>query len=342
MQSFILAGGFATRLWPLTESRAKPLLPLAGKPILSHLLEKIPEDLPVTVSTNAAFAEGFHTWQQSISRPVRILVEPTRGDREKTGALGAVAQWIRDATIAEDILLLAGDNVLGFPLAHVLREYRPGTPIFAAVAVASLAQASQLGVVIPEEERDVRRRTQHDTSKHHQDTLIPYHVRLRAKGFVEKPPHPPSPFVSTGCLILPQKHLSRVVAFAREHPDNIGGILTHFIAQGVEVDYVVYPDLWFDIGSFESYLAATKAIVGNRISLQPQASVDATSRTSGSVVVGARSCVTRSALENTVLFEDCIVDDCVLHDCIVDDRCRLKGVELTGKMLRAGTVLELS
>ncbi|MEK7217912.1 MAG: NDP-sugar synthase, partial [Patescibacteria group bacterium] len=48
MQAFLLAGGFATRLWPLTEKRAKPLLPLAGKPIITHLLENIPEGIPVT------------------------------------------------------------------------------------------------------------------------------------------------------------------------------------------------------------------------------------------------------------------------------------------------------
>jgi GTP:adenosylcobinamide-phosphate guanylyltransferase len=78
MHAFILAGGFATRLWPLTEKRAKPLLPLAGKPLLTHLLEKIPRDIPVTVSTNAAFANGFSEWQKMIDRPTDLIIEGTK------------------------------------------------------------------------------------------------------------------------------------------------------------------------------------------------------------------------------------------------------------------------
>ena len=57
MRAFILAGGFATRLWPLTEKRAKPLLPLAGKPMITHIVEGLPKDMPVIVSTNDAFAK---------------------------------------------------------------------------------------------------------------------------------------------------------------------------------------------------------------------------------------------------------------------------------------------
>ena len=73
MQCFILAGGFATRLWPLTEKQAKPLLPIAGKPILTHLIEKIPDDLPITVSTNAAFQGGFKEW--FVDKTAKALTE---------------------------------------------------------------------------------------------------------------------------------------------------------------------------------------------------------------------------------------------------------------------------
>ena len=78
MKAFILAGGFATRLWPLTEKRAKPLLPLAGIPLLTHLVEKIPAGIPITVSTNAVFAEDFEKWKKAMSDKrlaISILIE---------------------------------------------------------------------------------------------------------------------------------------------------------------------------------------------------------------------------------------------------------------------------
>ncbi len=75
MKAFILAGGFATRLWPLTEKRAKPLLPLAGVPLVEHLVRDIPEDIPVTISTNAVFKEDFENWAMQYDRSnITILI----------------------------------------------------------------------------------------------------------------------------------------------------------------------------------------------------------------------------------------------------------------------------
>jgi len=59
----------------------------------------------------------------------------------------------------------------------------------------------------------------------------------------------------------------------------------------------------------------------------------------GSIVLGNHSKVARSSLTNVVLFENCEVEDCVLENCIVDDDCILRGVDLSGKMLRAGSHL---
>ena len=51
MKIIILAGGFATRLWPLTEQRAKPLLLLKNKALISHMVEGIPHDISIFIST---------------------------------------------------------------------------------------------------------------------------------------------------------------------------------------------------------------------------------------------------------------------------------------------------
>lgn len=149
MKAFILAGGFATRLWPLTEKRAKPLLPLAGKPIITHIVKKIPADIPVTVSTNAAFKEGFEEWKNKLGREnVEILIEDTKSDDQKLGALGAVRKWVEDENISEDVLLLTGDNYFGFQISDFLESYTEGTPILAAFDIKEKELAKSFGTVV--------------------------------------------------------------------------------------------------------------------------------------------------------------------------------------------------
>ena len=328
MKAFILAGGFATRLWPLTESRPKPLLPLAGKPILTHLVEKIPNNIPITVSTNAVFANAFHQWksQLPISRsphsPLTILIEDTRHDDHKLGALGAVAQWIRDAKIDDDILLLTGDNYLGCSLETFIQSAKPDTPLLAAHDIGDLERAKQFGTVLIEQ---TNKRTNEQTIH-------------SVSSFEEKPHNPRSTLVSTGCSLLPRSTLPILVEYAASHPDNVGGIFEEFLRQHIPIDTFLFHEPWFDIGSFDAYLEATTALVGKTV-LTGEDSILENTQCSGSVVTGQCCTVRNSTLENVVLFDCCTIEDCDLRDCICDDACALKGIDLQKKMLRKGTKL---
>jgi len=325
MHAFILAGGFATRLWPLTEKRAKPLLPLAGKPILTHIVEKIPADIPITVSTNAVFKEGFEKWKESIGREVEILIEDTNHDDHKLGALGAVAKWVTDTGIDEDVLLIAGDNYIGFDLADFLSNYNEGTPLIAALEMKGKnwkEEAKAYGTIKIELE-DQKGQGGH---------------RNVVRGFIEKSPDP-SPHVSIGCYILPKDTLPTLVEFAKKKPDNIGGIFEELLRREERVECYRFFEPWFDIGSFDAYLEATKALVSDQCIEEEGASRDEETKCEGSVVLGPRSKVINSSLKNVVLFEDCEVEDCELENCILDHHCYLKGVDLTGKMLRESTRL---
>lgn len=314
MHCFILAGGFATRLWPLTERRAKPLLPLAGKPLLTRIVESIPEGVAITASTNAEFAESMAEWQRTLDRPVTVIVEKTRSDKEKLGALGALAQWMRDTNVQEDILLLAGDNYLGFKMSDFLASYTPGVPLLAVREIGDLAAASKFGTAV----------------------LHPGSRRMAL--YEEKPKEPKSSLVSTTCAVFPPSVFPLILNYSLTHPDNNGGVWEQFLLNGVPCEAFPFTEAWFDIGSYEAYLAATVALVGENVEKNPTATL-ADSVTRGSVVLGANAMVKRSELTDTVLFEDCVVEDCVLDRCILDRGCVLKGVDLSGKMLRAGTTL---
>lgn len=120
MNCIILAAGYATRLYPLTENFPKPLLPVGGKPILDWLAEDIESSVnELAVVTNHKFAERFNQWAMNaatrIGKQIRIIDD---GTCTNEGRLGAV----RDIELAvkvigeDDSIVMAGDNVLDFSL----------------------------------------------------------------------------------------------------------------------------------------------------------------------------------------------------------------------------------
>ncbi len=331
MRAFILAGGFATRLWPLTEKRAKPLLPLAGKPIITHLVEKIPADIPVTVSTNAAFAEGFKKWMDSIERPgMELLIEGTKRDDHKLGALGSIAEWVRAEKIDDDLLILTGDNYLGFSLEKFLDAFH-GNPLLAAHDVGDLERAKAFGTVIVE------------NTPSPNPSPIPRFARggrggQRVAAFEEKPHSPKSTLVSTGCVLLPKSSLPILVDFAKVKPDNLGGIFEEFLRRGIPVECFTFSEPWMDIGSFHSYLDAHRQLIGEKALIDSSARVESTD-CRGSVTVGKNCVIERSQLTDCMVFDSVTIRDCTLRDCVIDNGCILEGIDLSKQMLRAGTTL---
>lgn len=316
MKAFVLAGGFATRLWPLTERRAKPLLPVAGKPIISHLVDGIPSAIPVTISTNAAFGQSFASWAKELNRPgLTLVIEQTAKDDHKLGALGALAQWITAEKIDDDILVLTGDNYLGFPLPDFIAAYS-GKPLLAAHDIGDLDRARAFGTVV-----------------------APGNDRLRSvQAFEEKPAHPKSTLVSAGCVILPRATLPVLIDFARRSPDNLGGIMEEYLRKNIAVECFVFSQPWIDIGSFASYLDGHRTLVDGR------SIVDGSSRVTGggmhgSVCVGKNCILENAELTDCILFDNVTVRDCMLTRCIVDDGSVLQGIDLKDKMLREGTRL---
>ncbi len=314
MHAFILAGGFATRLWPLTEKRAKPLLPVAGVPLVEYLVRDIPENIPITISTNATFEKPFQEWAESMNRKnITILIEQTSSDDQKLGALGATAQWITNKKIDDNVLLLTGDNYCGFSFDAFLAAAKPNTTLIAVHDIGSTELAKAFGTVIAE--------------------------GVTVKAFEEKPAEPKTTLVNTGCSLLPASVLPLLVEHAKDHPDNVGGIFEELLRKDHSIECFSFSEAWFDIGSFDAYIEATIALVGERIIEEDGVSLEKSTCT-GSVVLGENTTVQDSTLHNTVVFEDCLIEDCILENCVVDRGCTLKGVDLTGKMLREGTNLE--
>lgn len=310
--ALLLAGGFATRLWPLTEKRAKPLLPLAGKQLIRHIIDGLPAHIPLIISTNQRFEEAFSELEEAYpQRDIRIFIEDSDHDRSKVGALAATALVIEEFHIDSPLLLIAGDNYFGFDIADFLASYNDKT-LLASYDTKSLLLARQFGVLTVEGKR--------------------------LSSFVEKPEDPPSTLISTGCYLFEPSHLQDISDFSRISSDNLGGIFEYLLKKNAEIDVFAFDEEWIDIGSFESYLDAhIKLLTDNRIAENSQVS---NTELGSAVEIGPSCRVEDSFLDQVILMEGCQVRNARLRGCIVDKNCVIEGVDLDHKMIREGSIIQ--
>lgn len=121
MKCVILAAGYATRMYPLTENLPKSLLVVGGKTILEHILakvEEVPEIDEIILVSNAKFAGQFRDYLRKSGQDDRItLIDDGSWDNEhRLGAVADLGLAIEQRQIDNDILVLAGDNLFDFSL----------------------------------------------------------------------------------------------------------------------------------------------------------------------------------------------------------------------------------
>lgn len=140
MKCLILAAGYATRLYPLTENFPKPLLKVQGKTILDWLIDDIDDSHLVDeyiIISNHKFAHHFEEWAATKTQKVTVVDDGTSTNETRLGAVCDIQFAILQLNLSGDMLIIAGDNVLDFSLQHfvhyavqkqtscVMRYYEP-------------------------------------------------------------------------------------------------------------------------------------------------------------------------------------------------------------------------
>ena len=123
MKCLILAAGYATRLYPLTENFPKPLLLVGEKTILDWLVDDIDtmgEVDEYIVISNHKFVGHFEEWARGKSQKVRVVDDGTDSNENRLGAVCDIQFAIDALKIDDDILVIAGDNVLDFSLTRFI------------------------------------------------------------------------------------------------------------------------------------------------------------------------------------------------------------------------------
>ncbi|WP_405105313.1 sugar phosphate nucleotidyltransferase [Paenibacillus sp. FSL K6-1217] len=153
MIALILAAGYATRLYPLTIDTPKPLLPVQGSrtilDLLAARLEVLEEISEILIVTNERFFHAFEQWARQYlgSKPVRILNDGTSSPEGRLGAIGDIQFVLEREQVQDDLLVLAGDNVLGFGLEGYLDYFhKVGTDCILVRTVDDPAELRSIGV----------------------------------------------------------------------------------------------------------------------------------------------------------------------------------------------------
>jgi len=311
MKALILAGGYATRLWPLTKDKAKPLLMINGKPMVTHIVDKIPKNVEIFVATNMKFKKSFEAWKKTMKRPIKMIYEETSEESKKLGALGGIVNAINEVDIKEDLLVVGGDNYFQFSIHEFLDNYE-GLPLIAAYDLKNLEDAKKFGVLSVKGKRVVK--------------------------FREKPEHPDSTLVNTMCMLIPSNVFPTLHEFVKIHQDNPGSFVEYLIKKG-EVQAYITAKEWFDIGSFEGYLTAHKKVSKDREGEFDFYGADFVGKNvlEGKVFIDKGTLVKNSRLKDCIIFGDCHIVNCTLTNCIIDEGSRLENCTIKEEIVETKT-----
>ncbi|MWV39019.1 NDP-sugar synthase [Natrialba sp. INN-245] len=316
MKAVVLAGGYATRLWPITRHRPKMFLPLGETTVIERIyaeLEATDRIEGVYVSTNERFAPDFEAQlaDSPYDKP-RLSVEETRKEDEKLGVIGALAQLVDREGIDDDLLVIAGDNIFDFAVEDFL-EYdgQKSGPTIAAYDVGSPERATAYGVVDLEGDRVV--------------------------DFQEKPDSPPGTRVSVGCYAFPQGSIELLPTYLEEgnDPDEPGWFVQWLQSRESTYAYT-FDGTWFDIGTRESYLDAVAWHLDGESRVAETASLE-NATVGDDVHVMADATLVDTDVERAVIFPDVRLDGTSVRRSIVDEGATLGDVDLHDAMIGAYT-----
>lgn len=255
MKAIILAAGYATRLQPLTDSWAKELLPVGGRPIIDWILDAVTEAGAVDevhVVTNARKAPWFETW--AAGRDVTVHDDGTTSNDDRLGAVGDMQFVIERAGLDDDLIVIAGDNLFDYRIDELVGFWEAkgqDTSAVAVRAVGSLELAAQYGIV----------------------TLAPDD---RIVEFVEKPEAPASTLAATATYVFSRAHAKLIRMYLEDgNPGDQPGRYIAWLHRREPVYGWVFDTTWYDIGNHEQLLEADnrmreRAGLGARAAYSPE------------------------------------------------------------------------
>lgn len=243
MKVILLAAGYATRLYPLTLTQPKPLLPVAGKPMVEYVLDNLAtiDGLDrVYIVTNAKFTGHFQEWSDAYRvRNARlqftVVNDGSTDDTNKLGAIGDIHFVLQQQAVDDDLIVVAGDNLFSQDLSEFGRFCRSkAAPVVAVYDVKDIEQVKK-----------------YNSLKLGPDGRITF--------FEEKHPHPENTLSAIALYYYPRAVLPLIRQYVAEgnNPDQPGRLIQWLYPRRPVYTWTV-PGLWYDIGSKETLAEANR------------------------------------------------------------------------------------
>ena len=237
MNVLILAAGYATRLYPLTLTKAKPLLEVAGKPMIEWVMDHlgpVPGVDTIYVVTNNKFARDFQNWAHDYQRRNRdckltIVNDGSMDDSDKLGAIGDINLVLERENLAkDDLLVVAGDNLFSEPLTEFAAQAQGSAATLATYDVGDLEAMKKYSAITLDADGVVT-------------------------SFVEKPAEPKSTLTGIALYYFSRDTIPLFQTYLREgnNPDQPGRFIQWLYTRR-PVKTCQIRGTWFDIGSRET------------------------------------------------------------------------------------------
>lgn len=243
MNILILAAGYATRLYPLTETKPKPLLMVAGKPMIEWVIDNlatIPDINRVFIVTNNKFFNAFNSWAEEYHKKqpkllFTIVNDGSTSDADKLGAIGDMHYVMQYEKITgEDLLVVAGDNLFSEPV-HLFAE-------------AAKAHPATLALYDVEDLEAIKKYNNVTTDE-----------VGRITHFEEKPLAPTSTLTGIALYYYRADTLPLIDTYLAEGNNaDQPGRLIQWLYPRIPVHTWKVPGTWFDIGSKETLMEANE------------------------------------------------------------------------------------
>ena len=247
MNALILAAGYATRLYPLTLNKAKPLLEVGGKAIIEWLfdnLASVPGLETTYIVTNDKFASDFQNWANAYQNrhrgmQIKIINDGSKSDDDKLGAIGDInLVSTRESLTNDDLLVIAGDNLFQQPLTDFVNAAKKSEATVAVHDVGNLEAMKKYGTVTVDSKGVIT-------------------------NFEEKPKEPKSTLAAVALYYYSREVLPLFTTYlaAGNNPDQ-PGLFLQWLYTRKPVNTFEIKGRWLDIGSKETLESADKIFAG--------------------------------------------------------------------------------